>query len=505
MALFIRCESPVRATMIPALVLVAGLAPSAAAAQTYTITNLGTLYPSSQDCPAADTSSTAFDVNNSGRVVGSSHSECGGLALCFRTAENQPINPMTDRLVDDGQVRNCAAYGINDKGWVVGARGFLQAVEQGKAFLYHSQMRLLYDVLQCEDKGGPNLFGCYRSVAFALNSTGDFVGKARENNESAGYHGFRLSLAPVDFTELEMLPPTGKQKNSEARAINDLNVIVGSSDSGPGGVVQRAVHFGSPLQLGDVVHDLGTLGGTACTFCSSAAYAINNVETNPNVIGPKGQVVGWSTLSVSGPRHAFFRDLGVSARNGSSGMVDLGDLCPGPALCRSAAFAINDVGEIVGESQATFGSQNTHAFVYRIETGVMEDLNHSLAWVDRVKWELTDARGINDLGQIVGTGVFLGKLGRAYRLDPPPSILIRNLDTLLEHFDFGDRSIEQSLRDRLRAIQDALAVDDRQAACAQTAALNREIREQSGSSLKQGRAMTVIAGSALLQRDLDCR
>lgn len=51
------------------LALVVGLSPSAAATQTYTITNLGTLCPSSQDCSAPDISSTAFDVNNCGSAT----------------------------------------------------------------------------------------------------------------------------------------------------------------------------------------------------------------------------------------------------------------------------------------------------------------------------------------------------------------------------------------------------------------------------------------------------
>jgi hypothetical protein len=49
---------------------------------------------------------------------------------------------------------------------------------------------------------------------------------------------------------------------------------------------------------------------------------------NSSVLGPKGQVVGWSVLSVVRPRHAFFRDLGASVRD-RSGMIDLGDLCGG--------------------------------------------------------------------------------------------------------------------------------------------------------------------------------
>ena len=135
----------------------------------------------------------------------------------------------------------------------------------------------------------------------------------------------------------------------------------------------------------------------------------------------------------------------------------------------------------------------------------MEDLNSSLSQLDRVVWELTDARGINDLGQIVGTGLYLGNQNRAYRLDPPTTWLVTNLDGLLGLFGLADGGLEQSLHDSLRAIQNALARDDRADACAQSDSLDQQARAQVGRGLTPHQATTMMAGAALLQRKLRCR
>ena len=307
------------------------------------------------DCPAPIDGSTAFDVNNWSRVVGTSI-WMYGKSSCFRTAPNEPINPATDRLTFDGgdqsppyQTLPCIAHSINDNGSVVGTRwnDLSMASFYAHAFVYGSSMVTLSTMLECDT---PGQLGCIGNYGFALNSTGTIVGAAGMYHPSGDlFHAFRVQL-PVDgccLDDLGALPLPNSANGSKASAVNDSGVIVGSSWAPPGGVVQRAVLFGE----GQAVFDLGTLGGSQCLFCSSAANAINNVTL------PK--VVGWSTLSVSGPRHAFSRRLALRGDD----MVDLGDLCPRSehGLCRSEAFAINDFGQIVGESETTYGDQSTHA------------------------------------------------------------------------------------------------------------------------------------------------
>src|SRR5436309_1136980 len=82
--------------------------------------------------------------------------------------------------------------------------------------------------------------------------------------------------------------------------------------------------------------DLGTLGGP-----DSMANGISN----------SGQVVGWSLTSSDVNRfpHAF-------SWTQAGGMVDLGMLGGG---LNSAAFAVNDLGQVVGWTNTNFGSRAT--------------------------------------------------------------------------------------------------------------------------------------------------
>src|SRR5205823_4422695 len=104
--------------------------------------------------------------------------------------------------------------------------------------------------------------------------------------------------------------------------------------------------------------DLGTLPADTM----SGASAVNEA----------GQVVGWSQGSYPDPIHAFLWEDGT--------MTDLG----AREGYTSRAFAISDVGQIVGTS-------NEHAILW--ENGTMRDLGN------------TNAFDVNDEGQIVGWGL----------------------------------------------------------------------------------------------------
>jgi probable HAF family extracellular repeat protein len=120
-------------------------------------------------------------------------------------------------------------------------------------------------------------------------------------------------------------------------------------------------------------------------------------------INSYGQVVGESAAA-TGTR-AFLWTPNVP--NGVSGaMIDLGDLAGGRD--ESHAFGINAHGHVVGSSWVANG---THAFLWIPDSpnstgGTMTDLNTLLSEADRARWLLAEARGINDFGQIVGTGFF---------------------------------------------------------------------------------------------------
>jgi probable HAF family extracellular repeat protein len=110
---------------------------------------------------------------------------------------------------------------------------------------------------------------------------------------------------------------------------------------------------------------------------AGAAYAINN----------HGWVVGESAA-----RHAMLWTNGHSK--------DLGTL---PGGTSSTALAINQQGSIVGS--ATTATGHSHAFL--CTSGRLVDLNDAAR--PSSGWELVVATGVNNRGQIVGTGTLQGK------------------------------------------------------------------------------------------------
>ena len=90
------------------------------------------------------------------------------------------------------------------------------------------------------------------------------------------------------------------------------------------------------------------------TFCNSGQDVLTNAI--PNCAA--GQVVGLATIGATGVWHAFLWADGV--------MTDLGTL----GGLRSAAYAINDAGQVVGHANTADGAD--HAFLW--QDGRMTDL-----------------------------------------------------------------------------------------------------------------------------------
>jgi probable HAF family extracellular repeat protein len=135
------------------------------------------------------------------------------------------------------------------------------------------------------------------------------------------------------------------------------------------------------------MHDLGTLGGT---------------NSQGNAINDAGIIVGNSQIAGTNDLHAFLFD---------ATMHDLGTL----GGTYSSAESINSAGQVVGQSDLPGDSVN-HAFLYTGTSGIL-DLN---ALIDpQSAWVLTDATGINDLGQIVGSGTIGGQT-HAFLATPVP-------------------------------------------------------------------------------------
>jgi probable HAF family extracellular repeat protein len=187
--------------------------------------------------------------------------------------------------------------------------------------------------------------------AWDINSSGQVVGRSY-NISNPVYTGFIWS--------------NGSMQSLNTTVTSDS--IPGINDSGQ--VVGDGYNNHAFLWTNSSFQDLGTLtGGT-----TSSANSVNN----------SGMVVGISDVLVSGTalRHAF-------AWTASGGMQDLGSL--GGANTLSSARRVNDTGQVVGYYMGTDGRQ--HAFIWSEATG-MSDLG--------VQGNGSLANGINNLGQVVG-------------------------------------------------------------------------------------------------------
>ncbi len=162
-------------------------------------------------------------------------------------------------------------------------------------------------------------------------------------------------------------------------------------------------------------------------------------------INARGQVVGHSTFSDVGTRHAFLysngalTDLGVASGFTNSRAFDINDLgviagtlSTDPLYAAavysrgawkslgsvtgydgSTASAINDLGQVVGSLLC--GSTPCHGFVYK--NGRMTDLNALLP--SGSGWEIAEALDVNDTGEITGLGYVNGsQIPHAFILKP---------------------------------------------------------------------------------------
>jgi len=351
-------------------------APAAGAAIRYSITDLGVL-------PGA-TNSVATAINSHGMVVGFC-SFAGGLTeRGFAWANGVMTNPGT--LPGGDYV---TAKDVNGTGEIVGTGNANGAAEPRGFFLDASGMTDL-----ARSFGGANIH------ANGVNDAARCVGEMTRSGsgDPAKFRGVLWEKDPAhpDRFLQTVLPVLTNATDPTltftlANDVNNGGVIAGSGYTYPEG--QRGV-----LWLGDAQHtiiDLGKPPGASESF----AVAVND----------SGTAVGYDT----GP---FFRQRALLWSNDTTHTWFELDLLPGTDL--SAARAINNLGHVVGASSDTNGL--SRAFLWR--DGVLFDLN-TLLDASGAAWQLRNASGINDAGQIVGTGLHNGT-ERAFLLTPLPNVAV---------------------------------------------------------------------------------
>ncbi len=344
------------------LVGVVLLAPSASAA--YQVLAVDTI--------AGGTQNFALDINNVGAVTGNSRTTSSSLPLNAYfwsgsgAAQNIGVLPGSNNF--------SRGYAINDAGVIVGesdnnnSRAFRWDAASGMTELLSiagTSGGVAHDINNAGVIVGISSNGqtsrptrWVNGVASDLGSldgqTNTF-GRAWGLNEAGDVVGFsRRQSSPVSVSQATLWRNGGvvnlgsllPDSFSEAFAINDANVAVGTAVSGttPGGTsIRRAVcwDLSGPTPA---IQDLGSLG-----YTFAEALDVNDA----------GQIVGFVT-NISGlPQRAFLWENGV--------MRDLNDLLPANSgwVLRSAE-GINEQGWITG-----YGTLNgvTRAFVLIPEPG----------------------------------------------------------------------------------------------------------------------------------------
>ncbi|MDB5425132.1 MAG: hypothetical protein JWQ29_2548 [Phenylobacterium sp.] len=273
--------------------------------------------------------------------------------------------------------------------------------------------------------------GSDRSVANAINDAGQIAG---ESNIAGAGRGFRWSNGTMEQLGTFATDPTATNRG---QAINASGQIAGTGViSGHivgvlwTGATPQAISLSSQA-LG--VNDAGTVvgigsgpfifqGGSYAGLpnatggcCLSQAYAINNsgVVVGAGTTSSGDRALVWSggalSLLANAPGALYsnataINDAGlIAGQTYTSGGVFastwlgasvtlLADLAGGGV--NSQAFGINETGAVVGFSQGAFGQRAT-----LWNGGNVVDLN---TLIDPSDWVLSEAKDINNKGQIVG-------------------------------------------------------------------------------------------------------
>jgi probable HAF family extracellular repeat protein len=357
-----------------------------AAATIYNVVDLGTL---------GGATSFALDVNNERQVTGNSlvtadPGATGSLlrAYLWDAGSMTNLGSMPPRPPSVSTNRFARGYAVNDAGVVVGEFNN----DSSRAFVYSGGVMTGLTRLAGDNDNGVAHDVNNAGVIVGISSNGSVSRATRWADSGSGY-------APSDLgTIAGTATATGR-----AWAINDLGVVAGQSTNASGTTQATLWSDGSITNL--------TSLGDGARF--SQAFAVNDDNV---VVGSSftGQTVGAliGTSSTTSITRAFVWHSGAITELSPFNLYAPGNA--GPATnYHSAANDVNNAGLIVGNSQRVASSPAV-ATLWR--EGVPIDLNSLIPAGSG--WNLLSAEGINDRGDIVGHGMFNGS-SRAFLLTIP--------------------------------------------------------------------------------------
>ena len=320
----------------------------------YTVKDLGAL----NCCYDWSAASAALAVNARGDVAGLTSSPTDPQRRVPFVYRNGIMTAITDSYG--------WAAGLNDAGQVTGVV-WSPDLLTGHAFVY--QDGVLTDIGTL-----PGYSNQPYAVPYAINNTGTIVGDS--NAAAFVYEHGTMSILK-------------RLSARTAYAINDAGDIVGLLEAVRGGTPHNDHGF---LFSGNSIIDIGTLDGEVGSV--SVPLGINRAR----------QIVGVAWKNGNSQQRAFLWENGL--------FTELPLLAPpaGYDIDYSGATAINNRGEIIGESNASM-------FVYR--DGVVIDLNRAIEKDASGIWpSIWRVSAINDAGQIAGTCYFGGEGAHACLLTP---------------------------------------------------------------------------------------
>jgi probable HAF family extracellular repeat protein len=287
-------------------------------------------------------SSGAFAINANGQITGTARTAAGHQhAFLYQNGTMQDLGTLGGK--------SSAGLAINIKGQITGYANTADEIQH--AFMYDGSMT---------DLGTLN---GYSSRGTGINDAGQITGWT--DVESFVYSAGAMSQIPnvAGFPESRVV----------SSAINDSGQVTGIMLE----IFDNYIYDEQPILF----------DGTTTKFLGSTEV---DHDSQPAAINDAGVIAGEGVLNGNYAvmrTNGHFKNLGVPA-----------------GYARSAAFGMNAVSEVVGDTYKTAPGPE-HAMFYNSLLGML-DLNTSIN--SNSGWTLKSARGINVHGQIVGEGVIQG-------------------------------------------------------------------------------------------------
>lgn len=406
----------------------------------------------------------ATALNEKGDVVGSSfvtgyipHVGARSHAVLYRNGA------LIDLFPDDVE-ESSVATAINEAGQVVGYR-LWDAMGPGQPFVWQEgeEATILnpFDVMP--------LFAA-TGAANAINDSGEIAGGAAKPVFTEGAttttlvgRAFRLTAPWVDVAATDLTPDLDPlYSSSTAVALNDSGHVVWTQGK-PG-------HWPDTWDTSDSFFS----DGLSVTALDALFPPKSSFE--PQAMSDTGQVVGY-VFGAAPPVQAY------AYANGS--MTHLAPLAPGTP---ARAYGVNAAGDVVGT--ATDANGDWRAVLWKDDA--VFDLNDAISPTLGVV--LTEARAINDHGQIVAWGHLASspELVRSFRLTP--RVASDDISDLVDWVIGLDlpHGIENSLTQKLQNALAALDAGDTQGVCDLLNAFIHEVAAQAGKKIEASAAAQAI-------------